>query len=139
MVLLANNQLIAARDPYGFRPLALGKKTDPITGELAYVVASETCAFDIIQAEYIRDIEPGEILLIDHLAVANEQPTSLFLPPSERKARCIFEYVYFARPDSFIFSNSVDKVRRNLGKNLARESTITPIPGEKEADRRQRA
>jgi len=132
MVLLANNQMIAARDPHGFRPLALGKKTDPITGELAYVVASETCAFDIIQAEYIRDIEPGEILLIDHLAVANEKPTSLFLPTSERKARCIFEYVYFARPDSFIFSNSVDKVRRNLGKNLARESVISPIPGEKE-------
>ncbi len=132
MVLLANNQLIAARDPYGFRPLALGKKVDPLTGELAYIVASETCAFDIIQAEYIRDIEPGEILLIDHLAVANEKPTSLFLPRSERKARCIFEYVYFSRPDSFIFGHSVDKIRRNLGKNLARESTIEHQPGEKE-------
>jgi amidophosphoribosyltransferase len=132
MVLMANNQMIAARDPYGFRPLALGKKVDPLTGELAYVVASETCAFDIIQAEYIRDIEPGEILLIDHLAVANEKPTSLFLPHSARKARCIFEYVYFSRPDSFIFGQSVDKVRRNLGKNLARESTIEHQPGEKE-------
>ncbi|TCD47595.1 amidophosphoribosyltransferase [Chlorobium sp. N1] len=132
MVILANNQMIAARDPHGFRPLALGKKIDPLTGELAYVVASETCAFDIIQAEYIRDIEPGEILLIDHLAVANEKPTSLFLPPSERKARCIFEYVYFARPDSFIFGTSVDKVRRNLGKNLARESSVRQSHGEKE-------
>lgn len=132
MVILANNQLIAARDPYGFRPLALGKKTDPISGELAYIVASETCAFDIIQAEYIRDIEPGEILMIDHLAVANESPTSLFLPTSSRKARCIFEYVYFARPDSFIFQNSVDKVRRNLGKNLARESEIKQQSAEKE-------
>ncbi len=132
MVILANNQMIAARDPYGFRPLALGKKVDPLTGELAYIVASETCAFDIIQAEYIRDIEPGEILLIDHLAVANEKPTSLFLPPVPHKARCIFEYVYFARPDSFIFQNSVDKVRRNLGKNLARESTIQPLEGDKE-------
>jgi amidophosphoribosyltransferase len=132
IVILANNQMIAARDPYGFRPLALGKKVDPLTGELAYVVASETCAFDIIQAEYIRDIEPGEILLIDHLAVANEKPMSLFLPPAPHKARCIFEYVYFARPDSFIFQNSVDKVRRNLGKNLARESAIQPLEGDKE-------
>lgn len=132
MVILANNQMIAARDPYGFRPLALGRKTDPLTGELSYIVASETCAFDIIQAEYIRDIEPGEILMIDHLAVANENPTSIFLPPSKRKARCIFEYVYFARPDSFIFRHSVDKVRRNLGKNLARESNIEQQPGEKD-------
>ena len=132
LVLLANNQMIAARDPFGFRPLALGKKVDPLTKELTYVVASETCAFDIIQAEYIRDIEPGEILLIDHLAVTNENPTSLFLPSSTRKARCIFEYVYFSRPDSFIFGQSVDKVRRNLGKNLARESTIEQQPGEKE-------
>ncbi|MCF8383848.1 MAG: amidophosphoribosyltransferase [Chlorobium sp.] len=131
MVILANNQMIAARDPYGFRPLALGKKVDPLTGELSYIVASETCAFDIIQAEYIRDIEPGEILMIDHLAVANENPTSIYLPPSKRKARCIFEYVYFARPDSFIFKHSVDKVRRNLGKNLARESEIEPLPDEK--------
>ncbi|MBM3421907.1 MAG: amidophosphoribosyltransferase [Chlorobi bacterium] len=132
MVILANNQMIAARDPYGFRPLALGRKIDPLTGELSCIVASETCAFDIIQAEYVRDIEPGEILMIDHLAVANGNPTSIFLPPSKRKARCIFEYVYFARPDSFIFKHSVDKVRRNLGKNLARESTIEQQPGEKD-------
>jgi amidophosphoribosyltransferase len=132
MVILANNQMIAARDPFGVRPLALGKKIDPATGELAYIVASETCAFDIIKAEYIRDIEPGEILLIDHLAIANEKPVSIFLPPTERKARCIFEYVYFARPDSFIFEHSVDKVRRNLGKNLARESAYEQKPGEKE-------
>jgi len=132
IVILANNQLIAARDPYGVRPLALGKKIDPATGELAYVVASETCAFDIIKAEYIRDIAPGEVLLIDHLSIENEKPISLSLPPVKRKARCIFEYVYFARPDSFIFRNSVDKIRRNLGKNLARESTIEHDPGEKE-------
>jgi amidophosphoribosyltransferase len=99
IVILANNQMIAARDPYGVRPLALGKKIDPATGAMAYIVASETCAFDIIKAEYIRDIEPGEILLIDHLAIDNEKPVSIFLPPVERKARCIFEYVYFARPE----------------------------------------
>ncbi len=132
MVILANNQMIAARDPYGVRPLALGRKIDPSTGELAYVVASETCAFDIIKAEYIRDIKPGEILLIDHLAIANEKPVSIYLPPVERKARCIFEFVYFARPDSTIFENSVDKIRRNLGKNLSRESAVEHEPGEKE-------
>lgn len=132
MIILANNQMIAARDPFGVRPLALGKKIDPATGEMAYVVASETCAFDIIKAEYIRDIEPGEILMIDHLAIANEKPLSIFLPPTERKARCIFEFVYFARPDSFIFEHSVDKIRRNLGKNLARESSVEQAPGEKE-------
>jgi amidophosphoribosyltransferase len=132
MVILANNQMIAARDPFGVRPLALGRKIDPSTGELAYIVASETCAFDIIKAEYIRDVEPGEILLIDHLAIANERPVSLYLPPSKRKARCIFEFVYFARPDSFIFQHSVDKVRRNLGKNLARESTVTHQSSENE-------
>jgi len=125
LVILANDQLIAARDPYGIRPLALGKKTDPETGETAYYVASETCAFDILSVEYVRDIEPGEILIIDQITTKTGKPTSLYLPPSKRKARCIFEYVYFARPDSTIFKHSVDKIRRNLGKNLARESTVS--------------
>jgi len=124
LVILANDQLIAARDPYGVRPLALGKKIDPKTGDAIYYVASETCAFDILAVDYVRDIEPGEILLIDKYSAKNHKPTSLFLPPSKRKARCIFEYVYFARPDSLVFNHSVDKVRRNLGKSLARESMI---------------
>ena len=126
LVILANDQLIAARDPYGVRPLALGKTIDPGTGEAIFYVASETCAFDILSVEYVRDIEPGEILLIDKLSTKTHKPVSLFLPPSKRKARCIFEYVYFARPDSLVFTHSVDKVRRNLGKNLARESMIKP-------------
>ncbi len=124
MVILVNDMLIAARDPYGVRPLALGKSTDPETGDAIFYIASETCAFDILSVEYVRDIEPGEILLIDRLSTRTHKPVSLFLPPSKRKARCIFEYVYFARPDSLVFTHSVDKVRRNLGKNLARESKV---------------
>ncbi len=126
LVILANDQLIAARDPYGVRPLALGTKTDPETGEISFYVASESCAFDILSVEYVREIEPGEILLIDRLSIKNRKPSSLYLPPSKRKARCIFEYVYFARPDSMVFDQSVDKVRRNLGKNLAREARVEP-------------
>ncbi len=124
LVILANDQLIAARDPYGVRPLALGKTINKETGEPVFYIASETCAFDILSVEYVRDIEPGEILLIDKHAVKTGKPVSLFLPPSQRKARCIFEYVYFARPDSIVFNHPVDKIRRNLGKNLARESKV---------------
>ncbi|MCW8798043.1 MAG: amidophosphoribosyltransferase, partial [Prosthecochloris sp.] len=102
----------------------LGKKVDPDTGEASFYIASETCAFDILSVEYLRDVEPGEILLIDRVSTRTHKPKSLYLPPSKRKARCIFEYVYFARPDSTIFQHSVDKIRRNLGKNLARESTV---------------
>jgi len=109
-VVLTPDELIAARDPWGFRPLSLGK----ING--SWVVASETCAFDIIGARYIRDIEPGEIL-----SITKKGMTSSFLPKSDRLAHCIFEYVYFARPDSMIFTENVDKVRRRLGKQLAIE------------------
>ncbi len=109
-VILTPDELIAARDPWGFRPLSLGK----ING--SWVVASETCAFDIIGARYIRDIEPGEIL-----SITKKGMTSSFLPKSDRLAHCIFEYVYFARPDSMIFTENVDKVRRRLGKQLAIE------------------
>jgi len=126
LVIMANDQLIAARDPYGVRPLALGKTTDPETGEATFYIASETCAFDILSVEYVRQIEPGEILLIDRLSTKTHKTTSLYLPPSKRKARCIFEYVYFARPDSIVFNQSVDKIRRNLGKNLAREARVEP-------------
>ncbi|NTW48660.1 MAG: amidophosphoribosyltransferase [Chlorobiales bacterium] len=124
MVILTDHALIAARDPYGFRPLSLGIKRSSETGDPTFVVASETCAFDIISAEYVREIEPGEILIIDSTAVKTQEPRSIFLPKSERKARCIFEYVYFSRPDSVIFGESVDKVRRKLGKNLSMESSV---------------
>ncbi|HWO55943.1 MAG TPA: amidophosphoribosyltransferase [bacterium] len=109
-VILTPDELIAARDPWGFRPLSLGK----LNG--SYVVASETCAFDIIGARYIRDIAPGEILAISKKGLTTRQ-----LPRSERRAHCIFEYIYFARPDSMIFGENVDKVRRRLGRQLAIE------------------
>lgn len=110
-VFLTPTQLIAARDPHGFRPLCLGRKGD------AVVVASESCALDIIGAEYIRSIEPGEVVVIDE-----EGLTSKTLPERASPSYCIFEHIYFSRPDSIIFGEKVDKARRKLGKQLAREA-----------------
>ncbi len=119
LLILTDDKLIAARDPYGFRPLALGKKGD------AFFVASETVAFDIIDAEYVRDVEPGEIIIIDEEARAKGTVKSLRIHEGrETPHHCIFEYIYFARPDSQIFGHSVDKVRRKLGKNLARTKPV---------------
>jgi len=109
-IFLTDDELIAARDPLGFRPLALGKRNG------AWVVASETCAFDLIGARYIRDVEPGEILSISRKGLK-----STHLPTTAQRAYCIFEHVYFARPDSIIYSENVDKVRRRLGRQLAIE------------------
>ncbi|MFA6468958.1 MAG: amidophosphoribosyltransferase [Bacteroidota bacterium] len=126
LLLMTDNILVAIRDIHGFRPLALAEKDG------SYVVASETCAFDIIDAKYIRDIEPGEILVIDKRADSKEPLTSYRIKRhSEQSHHCIFEYIYFSRPDSFIFGDSVDKVRRKLGKSLAQESPVTPDPDEK--------
>ncbi len=126
LLVLTDTMLIAARDIHGFRPLALGEKDG------CYVVASETCAFDIIDAKYIRDVEPGEILVIDKRADGKEQLTSYRLNATvEQSHHCIFEYIYFSRPDSFIFGDSVDKVRRKLGKSLAQESPVPPEKDEK--------
>jgi amidophosphoribosyltransferase len=113
VVFNSGDSLIAARDPHGFRPLALGK-----LGK-AWVVASETCAFDIIGAKYERDIEPGEIAVIDKKGVKSHFP---FKP--QRHAFCIFEFIYFARPDSKIFNENVDKIRRRLGRQLAKEKPV---------------
>jgi len=107
---LTPTQLIAARDPRGFRPLCLGRLGD------AMVVASESCALDIMEAHYIRDIRPGEVLLIDENGLQSFQ-----LPEAPNKAQCIFEFIYFSRPDSRIFGQKVDKVRRQLGRLLAEE------------------
>lgn len=109
-IFLTADALIAARDPLGFRPLALGKRNG------AWVVASETCAFDLIGARYVRDVEPGEILSITAKGLR-----STFMKRNRKRAYCIFEHVYFARPDSMIFTENVDKVRRALGHQLARE------------------
>lgn len=125
-VILTDTMLIAARDVYGFRPLALGKK------EGSYVIASETCAFDIIDAEYIRDIEPGEILVIDKNSDGMQQTISYRIDKKvDKPHHCIFEYIYFSRPDSFVFGESVDKIRRKLGKSLAQESPVVPDKDEK--------
>ena len=110
-VFLTPSKLIGARDPYGFRPLCLGKLGD------ATILASESCALDIIGAEYLRSIDPGEVVIID-----GEGIKSISLPAVRKKASCIFEYIYFSRPDSIIFGEKVDKVRRQLGKKLAEEA-----------------
>jgi amidophosphoribosyltransferase len=112
-VLLTDDSIVAARDPHGFRPLALGKFRN------AYVVASETCAFDIIGAKYVRDIQPGEVL-----EITGEGLKSSLSRQNSRHAFCIFEYIYFSRPDSRIFGENVDKVRRRLGRLLATEHPV---------------
>lgn len=123
LVLLTDDKLIGVRDPNGFRPLALGKKDGK------FCLASETCAFDINGAEYIRDVEPGEVVVIDQEASDSGEVKSYLIEPREgtKTSQCIFEYVYFSRPDSMIFGEMVDKVRRNLGKALAKEHPIDEV------------
>ena len=122
MVLLTKNRLIAARDPHGFRPLALGQLGD------AWIVCSETCALDLLGATYLRDIEPGELLIISDGGLRSIRP----YPPAQL-AHCVFEHVYFARPDSYVFGRSVNEVRTSLGRILACEApadadVVVPIP-----------
>lgn len=113
--LLTDDKLIAARDPYGVRPMSLGK----LDGAL--LIASETSAFDIINAEYIRDVEPGEIIIIDKEVIESGEIKSYKFDEVSRYSHCIFEFIYFSRPDSNIFEEKVDKVRRMIGSNLAIE------------------
>ena len=122
LVMLTKDKIIAARDPRGFRPLALGKLNS------SWVVASETCAFDLVGAEYIRDVEPGEILIIDVEGVKSLKPF-----PQMKHCHCIFELIYFARPDSQIFGQNVYLCRKRLGHELAREyhpdvDLVMPFP-----------
>lgn len=105
--------MVAARDPHGFRPLWLGK----LNG--AYILASETCALDIIDAEWVREIEPGEVITIDKSGISSQHP---FLPSPSKQ--CIFEYIYVARPDSEIFGQNVDEVRKETGRRLARVAPV---------------
>lgn len=127
LVLLTDNKMIGVRDPYGFRPLVLGKiKRDD--GGSGWVLASETCAFDLIGAEFVREIEPGEIFWCDETGAYS---THIKKAPVPRP--CVFEYVYFARPDSKVFGKSVYQVRKELGRQLARESgveadLVIPVP-----------
>jgi amidophosphoribosyltransferase len=123
LLILREKELLAIRDPYGVRPLSLGIKDG------AYIVASETCAFDLIGAMYIRDIEPGEVLII-----GEEGLRSMKLMNSYKKAFCVFEFIYFSRPDSNIFGGvSVNEMRKEFGRQLARESMnnadlVIPVP-----------
>jgi amidophosphoribosyltransferase len=121
LVILTDNRLIVARDHHGVRPLAIGRKDG------AFFVASETVAFDIIDAEYVRDVKPGEMVVFDADALKWGEGKSFAIPgESSAPHHCIFEYIYFSRPDSQIFGHSVDKVRRKLGKTLATARPVTP-------------
>jgi len=122
LLILTENEMIAARDPFGFRPLVLGQLKN------APVVASETCAFDLIGAKFVREIEPGEILLINGEGLKSFKPF-----PHKPPHPCIFEFIYFARPDSFVFNRNVYEVRKSFGAQLAKESPVdvdmvVPIP-----------
>jgi amidophosphoribosyltransferase len=122
LLILTDREMFAVRDPYGFRPLVIGKVKD------AYVVGSETCAFDLIEAEYLREVEPGEVIYFSEEGVRSYFPFKKVEP-----RRCIFEYIYFSRPDSHVFGRTVYQVRKALGRELAAESGIeadmvVPIP-----------
>jgi amidophosphoribosyltransferase len=122
LVMMTKDRLIAVRDPHGFRPLALGRLDN------AFVVCSETCAMDLIGATYVRDVEPGELLVIDANGPRSYKPF-----PAAPLAHCVFEHVYFARPDSYVFGRSVNEVRTNLGRMLAIEQpvdadVVVPLP-----------
>ena len=124
LVMIADNSLIGIRDPFGFRPLSLGKFGN------SWVLASETCAFDLIGAKYIREIEPGEIVIINDSGLRSIKPKELH---SCRHAFCTFEHVYFSRPDSVVFGETVHLVRRKLGAQLAHEHPVDadfviPVP-----------
>ncbi|MEO5858099.1 MAG: amidophosphoribosyltransferase [Pyrinomonadaceae bacterium] len=122
LLFLTPEKLIVIRDPRGFRPLNLGKVGD------AWCVASETCAFDLIDAEYLREVEPGEMLIIDAAGVESRRPFE-----AKPKSVCTFEHVYFSRPDSIIFGRSVNESRHKMGKQLALEhpvdaDIVVPVP-----------
>ena len=127
LVLLTSESLIAVRDPRGFRPLVLGKK---VSGDqTSYMVASETCAFDLLGAEYVREIEPGEILTISQ----GNKLSSIYMDQKEERKACIFEHIYFSRPDSYVFGSNVYLNRKKLGRALAQQNPIKadvviPVP-----------
>jgi amidophosphoribosyltransferase len=123
LIVMTEKEMIGARDPFGFRPLCIGR----VNG--AYVLSSESVALDQIQAEFIRDVEPGEIVIINEKGLVSVQA----FPSHQRRAFCIFEYVYFARPDSVLGGRSVYEVRKEMGRQLAREhgvkaDLVIPVP-----------
>src|SRR5512135_113711 len=129
LVMMSNDRIFAVRDPRGFRPLAMGRipalegqKRDTI------VFASETCAFDLIGAEYVRDVKPGELII-----VSAEGVSSRFYSTAAPQSSCIFEHVYFSRPDSMVFGKAVQETRDAMGRQLAKESPVVadivvPVP-----------
>ena len=122
VVLMGEREIIGFRDPNGFRPLCIGKKDG------AYVLSSESCALDLIQAEFVREVEPGEVVIIDNTGIRSEWPFR-----AARSAFCIFEHVYFARPDSNLQGTNVSKVRVEMGRELARQhpvdaDLVVPVP-----------
>jgi amidophosphoribosyltransferase len=122
LVMITKDRVLAARDPHGFRPLVIGRLGD------AVIVCSETCALDLIGATYVRDVEPGEIVVLSAQGMRSIKP---FAPAPH--SQCIFEHVYFARPDSYVFGRSVNEVRTQLGRILAREApvnadVVVPVP-----------
>ena len=127
LLFLTLDRMIAARDPMGFRPLVLGKLKAAKDGG-GFVVASETCALDLIEADYLREVEPGEIITFGPKGMESLKP----FPPVPH-AKCIFEYIYFSRPDSKLYGRNVYQVRKELGRQLARENgveadLVTPVP-----------
>jgi amidophosphoribosyltransferase len=122
LLFLTRDALVAARDPWGFRPLVIGKL------EGAFIVCSETCALDLIDAEFVREVEPGELVVVDREGLRSFRPF-----PPEQVRQCIFEQVYFARPDSLVFGENVLASRLALGRQLAREAPadadiVVPVP-----------
>lgn len=113
-ILMTKDSLVGVRDPQGFRPLSLGKKGN------SFLLSSETCAFDLIGAEFLREVEPGEVLIIDKKGLHSFFP----LGKNPKPSYCIFELIYFSRPDSFVFGQSVHRSRERLGENLAREHPV---------------
>ena len=123
LVIMTEQELIGVRDPHGFRPLAIGRLGD------AWVLSSETCAFDLLQAQFVRDVEPGEVVIINKAGLRSIKA----FPDHKREAFCIFEYVYFAPPDSTIAGRNVHQVRVEMGRQLAREhpreaDIVVPVP-----------
>ena len=122
LIILSRSKMFAIRDPFGFRPLSIGKLKSG-----GYIVASETCAFELVGAEYIRDIKPGEMITFEN----NEIKSEMIFTPTPKL--CIFEYIYFARPDSNVFGKNVYSIRKQMGRELAKElpieaDMIVPVP-----------
>ena len=127
LVCLAQDRVIVVRDPHGFRPLAVGEM-ETSGGGKCYVFASETCAFDLIGAVYLHDVDPGEMVIVGPEGITRER-----FAPEQARSQCVFEHVYFSRPDSIVFGRAVQESREELGRLLAREcpadaDLVVPVP-----------